>query len=180
MLRAFIILGTFIFALFLLPTFRLITQSQSINLTEKEVIYQLPYSGLLPDHPLYPLKQLRDTLLVITTRDNVKKAQLYLNLSNRMFSESLGLAQKGKEGRSLEHMQKAQEEFFHIMPAIQNVKKQGGAYPDDFVDELYLSNAKHREVMTEMMKKTTNTNIQEVEYMLKRNDEAKQLIDTLP
>ncbi len=180
MWRALAVIGTCVFALFLLPSFRLITQSQSINLTDKEVAYQLPYSGLLPDHPLYPLKKLRDFLLVSTTRDNVKKAQLHLNLSNRMFSESLGLAQKAKDGAALDHMRKAQEEFFRVMPAIQDAKKQGGAYPNDFIDELYLSNAKHREVIAEVLKKTTSTNVQEVENMLKRNEEAKQLISTLP
>ena len=37
--------------------------------TPTPVDYNLPYPGILPDHPLYPLQKIRDWLLVTFTRD---------------------------------------------------------------------------------------------------------------
>ena len=63
-----------------------LTQSESLRLDQPEVIYPLPYPGLLTDNPLYPLKEWRDSILIFTTRDNVKKAQLYLSSFHLFFS----------------------------------------------------------------------------------------------
>ncbi|PJE63438.1 hypothetical protein COU89_03365 [Candidatus Roizmanbacteria bacterium CG10_big_fil_rev_8_21_14_0_10_45_7] len=43
----------------------------------------LPFPGMLPDHPLYPLKQARDNFMLLTTRAPLNKAQLYLHLADK-------------------------------------------------------------------------------------------------
>ncbi|MCR4326787.1 MAG: hypothetical protein NUV52_03980 [Candidatus Roizmanbacteria bacterium] len=43
----------------------------------------LPFPGMLPNHPLYPLKQARDNFMLLTTRAPLNKAQLYLHLADK-------------------------------------------------------------------------------------------------
>src|SRR3989338_5370865 len=45
--------------------------------------YTLPYPGLLPDHPLYNLKALRDKILLWFTKDEVKLVELNPLISHK-------------------------------------------------------------------------------------------------
>jgi len=54
----------------LTPAIYSASEPTSITIENKEIPYELPNPGLLPDHPLYFFKTLRDTILIITTRDN--------------------------------------------------------------------------------------------------------------
>ena len=101
------------FSIFLFPAFYSITQSQSLDIEKQEVIYELPYPGLLPDHPLYFIKSMRDKFLIFTTRDNQKKARLYLHLSDKHMSASLALVEKGKELLAVGELQKG--EYCHAL-----------------------------------------------------------------
>jgi len=49
---------------------------------------KLPFPGMLPDNKLYPLKAFRDKLLVYTTRDAIKKAQLLQHLSDKRIASA--------------------------------------------------------------------------------------------
>ncbi len=179
MKQVLIIIITFISALFFIPSIHNITRSQSINIEEKEVIYQLPYPGLLPDHPLYIVKIMRDNILVFTTRDNFKKANLYLHLSDKNMSSALELANKGTEQLAIDQLIQAEDRFLRIPPLLKDIKEQGGSYSNDFMIELYQSNAKHRQVITDVMEKTTQAEIDTLQSLLQKNEDAKQALDNL-
>lgn len=174
-----IIVLAFLSALFFVPSIYNITQSQSINIEEKEVLYQLPYPGLLPDHPLYLVKVIRDNILLFTTRDNYKKANLYLHLSDKHMAASIELANKGTEQLAIKEMMKAEDKFLRIPELLKEVKEQGGSYPSDFMLELYQSNAKHKQVITDVMEKTTQAEIDTLQSLLKKNEEAKTAVEEL-
>lgn len=179
-MKQFVIIAfTFLSAFFIIPSINNVTQSQSINIEEKEVIYQLPYPGLLPDHPLYLVKVLRDNILLFTTRDNYKKANVYLHLSDKHMSASLELANKGTEQLAIKELGKGEDRFLHIPDLLKEIKDQGGSYPNDFMIELYQSNAKHKQVITDVMEKTTQTEIDTLQSLLKKNEEAKAKLDKL-
>ena len=57
-------------------------QPVSLNIDNK-ANYELPFPGLLPDHPLYLLKAGRDRALIFVTRDYDSKARLQLELSDK-------------------------------------------------------------------------------------------------
>ena len=63
-----------------------------VKAPQEKVIYNLPYPGLLPDSPLYITKIARDRITDFLTRDNLKKAELYLLYSDKRASMSLVLA----------------------------------------------------------------------------------------
>ncbi len=168
-----------LFSFFLLPNIALITQSQSLDIEEPSVIYSLPYPGILTDHPLYFVKEFRDTVLVFTTRDNIKKAQLYLHLSDKKMSIALQLAQKGKEDLSKRELMKAEDYFLKITPLLKEAKEQGNESSDDFIIKLEQSNAKHKEVIAQVMKELNEAEIETFKTILDKNNQAQREIEQL-
>ncbi len=144
---------------------------------ERKVIYPLPYPGLLPDNPLYFLKSVRDSMFVFTTRDAVKKAQLYLLLSDKHTSAALLLAEKGKEELAIKELQKSEHFFEQIPPLLKSAKKQGSTPPsNDLMTKLYQSNMKRGEIITEVMKKTTQGNITTLKSIFEANKKMKKTL----
>lgn len=168
-----------IFSFFLLPQIALITQSQSLHIDEKEVIYPLPYPGILTDHPLYFIKQMRDGILVFTTRDNVKKSQLYLHLSDKHMAIALQLAQKGRGDLAKEELIKAEDYFLEIPPLLKEAQQQGASSTDDFMSKLLQSNAKHKEVITEVMKEVSDAEIETFKTIIDKNNQVQKEIQKL-
>jgi len=120
--------------------------SQVSNLTSEKVIYELPYPGILPDSPLYPVKIIRDRILEFATRDNIKKAELYLLFSDKRIAMAFALAKKGKSSLAITTLSKAEKYFLKIPSLLVNSKKQGVSPSSEFVQKLKLSNAKHKEI----------------------------------
>src|SRR3989344_2373320 len=151
----------------------------SLRLDQPEVIYPLPYPGLLTDHPLYSLKEWRDRILIFTTRDNVKKAQLYLHLSDKRMATALQLAEKGKEQLSKRELTNAENYFLKIPSLLIDAKKQGSGLSEDFVTKLRQSNAKHKEVITDVMKDLNQAEIKSFQTILEMNAQASKEIEQL-
>ena len=69
--------------------------------------YSLPYPGMLPDHPLYFLKMVRDRVQLWMTRDALKRAELLLLYADKRIAAALALAEKGKSGLAVSTATKA-------------------------------------------------------------------------
>lgn len=61
--------------------------------------YIFPYPGILPDHPLYSLKVLRDKIYDFFIKDPVKKAEFKLLMADKRMN--MGLMLNEKENNSL-------------------------------------------------------------------------------
>jgi hypothetical protein len=96
---------------------------------ENKVAYQLPYPGILPDHPLYFLKALRDRLHLFFNRSLQKKAEIYLLYSDKRAASAQILLEKGKEKMALDTLAKGEKYFFEIPFLIEQAKKQGQSFP---------------------------------------------------
>lgn len=93
MKKVFLTLFTTLF-IFLVPLFIYMMEYTPVNATQEKVVYNLPYPGILPDNPLYFIKAIRDQFLILGTRDNIKKAQLYLLYSDKRFAMAISLVKK--------------------------------------------------------------------------------------
>jgi hypothetical protein len=60
-----------------------VIQNSEKSTEVKQIEYALPYPGMLPDHPLYFLKNLRDHIMDFIIRDHIKKAEFNLLLSDK-------------------------------------------------------------------------------------------------
>lgn len=157
-----------------------LSYSQTTNNDDQKVKYNLPYPGVLPDNPLFFFKSSRDMVLEIMTRDNVKKANLYLLLSDKQASMALSLEKKGREKLAVQTMAKAEASFLKLVKALQLAKKQGSPSEGAFIQTVKLSNDKHREVIEILRKELPQDNsLDAVQEILKTNEKVKKELSTL-
>lgn len=152
-------------------TVHLSTYSQSPEPAPEKILYQLPYPGLLPDHPLYFIKDIRDQILDFATREPLKKAELYLHLSDKKVAMSLALARKGKYARSREIYRSAEDMFSQIPKILTQSKDQGVSPTSAFTTKLKLSNTKHREIGEILLKEVPQGEIEKVNTIIKQNQD---------
>ncbi len=151
-------LSRFIIVLFIivmLPAvgyFVMESSGQTVDTQDERVVYNLPYPGILSDNPLYLVKIVRDRITEFLTREALKKAQLYLLYSDKRIAMAISLAHKGKTRQAVDAASKAEKYFLKIPPILKDAKKQGNSSPSSFVETLKLSNAKHKEVIAELLK----------------------------
>lgn len=151
-----------------------------VKTPQEKVIYTLPYPGLLPDSPLYITKIIRDRINDFLTRDNLKKAELYLLNSDKRISMSLVLASKGKNQLAIDTFIKGEKYFLKIPSLLRAAKKQGGQAPSSFVETLKLSNAKHKELIEELIKNLPQGLDQSLTQLSNLNQQVKSEIESLP
>ena len=151
-----------------------------VKTPQQKVIYNLPYPGLLPDSPLYITKIIRDRITDFLTRDNLKKAELYLLYSDKRTSMSLVLASKGKSQLAIDTFAKGEKYFLKIPELLRSAKKQGTQAPSSFVETLKLSNAKHKELIEELIKTLPQGLNQSLMLLTDLNQQVKTEIESLP
>jgi hypothetical protein len=151
-----------------------------IKTPQEKVIYNLPYPGLLPDSPLYITKVLRDRITDFLTRDNLKKAELYLLYSDKRVSMSLVLASKGKSQLAIDTFIKGEKYFLKIPGLLILAKKQGAQAPSSFVQTLKLSNAKHKELIEELIKTLPQGLNESLTQLSDLNQQIRREIESLP
>lgn len=135
----------------IIPFFYIYNYSQQITTTsDKKVVYQLPYPGILPDNPLYFLKVTRDRIQAFLIRDNLKKAQLYLLYSDKRLAMAEALEKKGKVSLALSTLSKGEKYFLKIPQLLKQAKEQGTSPSAELVDRIKTSNQKHKEVIGEI------------------------------
>lgn len=156
-----------------LPVFYLISNSQSITLPEKEeVVYDLPYPGMLPDNPLHIFKDMRDGIFEFFTRDNLKKAELLLLYSDKRVRAAELLVGKGKSALAAETLLEAEKNSLKIPPLLAETKKQGATAPGTFLLKLKQSNVKHRQVIEKLLQQSPQGEQDRFDEIVKINKEV--------
>lgn len=123
--------------------------------TYKNVDYTLPYPGLLPDNPLYPLKAFRDKVISMFISDPLKKAKFDLLQSDKRINASLYLynQQHDKEDVIMNTISKGENYFEDGIAQIRQAKVQGEDSRD--IVRLYSkASQKHIEILRLMESKT--------------------------
>lgn len=114
--------------------------------TETVIDYPLVYPGeVLPGHPLWGLKALRDRLWLVATTDNTKKAELLLLLADKRLSAAQRLMEMGDNTNALLSLVKAE----HYLKAAndQRLKSPEVKSNESLLERLAHSSLKHREVL---------------------------------
>ena len=176
----FVLLFLFLIILPAMAYFVMESSGAPVATPQEKVVYNLPYPGILSDHPLYFMKITRDRLMEFLTRDNVKKAQLYLLYSDKRVAMAMSLAKKGKSQQAISAFSKGEKYFLKIPDILRVVKEQGGQPPSGFVETLKVSNAKHAELIGELMKTLPEGNQEYLAALLNLNLEIKKALETLP
>jgi len=70
--------------------------NQVLAIESETVDYYLPYPGILPDHFLYPVKVIRDKILLFLTTDPMRRAERLLHFADKRIEAARLLAESGK------------------------------------------------------------------------------------
>lgn len=118
----------------------------AIKVSDSENEYSLAYPGVLPDHPLYFLKMIRDRIQLLVTRDPLKRAELMLHYADKRIAASLVLAEKGKSGLAVSTAAKAEK---YLEQVVGEVEKADSDNKDtsSFYEKLVQASNKHKKVL---------------------------------
>lgn len=147
-----------------------------ISLESKEIEYELPYTGILPDHPLYMLKQARDKVWLFIAREPIKKAELLLHISDKKAAMASLLSQKGAWSKSVEIMLESENDFHMVFEYAARSEEIGAAPTEDFIQKMKLSNQKHRQIIEDLLASTPDGERKVLEEVLKQNEENKKAL----
>ncbi|MBI3380181.1 hypothetical protein HY029_05490 [Candidatus Gottesmanbacteria bacterium] len=114
------------------------------------VEYGLPYPGILPDHPLYIFKVLRDKILIFFTRDPIRKVNLDLLFADKRLAMSQLLWEKENSDLSISTIIKAEKYLLSVSVGLSSLKKQNNL-PPGLSDKAELATKKHEEVITKLI-----------------------------
>jgi hypothetical protein len=121
----------------------LLTQTSSEQNTEP-VEYVLPYPGILPDHPLYLFKTIRDAMLEFFINTPAKKTELYLLQSDKHLSMTLILVNEKKYDIARTTLEKSSDYFQKALTQLGNASRGTSGH---LVSQMKLSAAKHIQVL---------------------------------
>ena len=127
----------------------------SLSSLVQKVEYALPYPGILPDHPLYFLKRLRDTILERLISDPIRKAEFYILQSDKRLQMGVMLTTAGKGSLAETTVSKAEKYMEQALTNLSSYRKSGGIIPPYIIEKLEKATAKHREVITDLIGKAS-------------------------
>lgn len=117
------------------------------------VNYTLPYPGILPDHPLYPVKALRDRILEFLIRDPQRKADFYLLMADKRLNMGVALTEKGKYELAESTISKGEKYFLKGAFLLESEKKATSkSTTSGQVEEYKTASIKHAEVIRHLQK----------------------------
>lgn len=113
--------------------------------------YAFPYpGGVLPDHPLWPLKVVRDRLWLAITLSPTRKAELLLLFADKRIVSSKILFEKDKAELAFSTLTKA-EKYLERAALKEKENRGKGMDTKDFLEKLAKASLKHRQVVREIL-----------------------------
>lgn len=113
--------------------------------------YKLPYPGrVLPDHPLWPIKVLRDRLWLFVSPSVEKKAELNLLFADKRMVSAKMLFEREKAELAFSTATKA-EKYLEKSFEMERKAKERGVDTSEFLQRYAKAALKHRELIEEMM-----------------------------
>ncbi len=130
------------------------TDSAAMASAPAQIHYDLPYPGILPDHPLYFLKVMRDRLVGFLISDPVKKAEFNLLQSDKKLFAARMLFEDDKDELALETLSKSNN-YMHNAISAANRAEEAGRDPSSVVQKIKTSIAKHKQAIEEVINTDT-------------------------
>lgn len=117
-----------------------------------KVDYYLPYPGILPDHPLYWLKMIRDRIMLWLTQEPQQRFQRILLYADKRIGAAQVLIEGGKVDLGVSTATKAEKYLEQSIQQYRKLKQVGKAAPET-EDQLKRALLKHEEVLKAVLEK---------------------------
>lgn len=134
--------------------------------TQPQVMYYLPYPGVLPDSPLYRLKVARDWVQLWLTFDPLQKAQRELLYADKRINAARALIEGGKLELGVSTATKAEKYLEQAVDATVR-QQQSGKDVKSLLLTLAKAAVKHEEVLQQLLPRTSSADSQSLEGALK-------------
>ena len=113
--------------------------------------YSLPEGGKIePDNLLWPLKALRDKILLVVTINPAKKADLYLMMSDKRLVYAKSLLERRKPDLAVSVLTKG-EKYLELAHAEERIARQKGMNTNSYLNRFAIAALKHREVIDDLI-----------------------------
>ncbi|OGG04141.1 hypothetical protein A2Z33_03190 [Candidatus Gottesmanbacteria bacterium RBG_16_52_11] len=119
--------------------------------------YPLPYPGILPDHPLYFLKQLRDFILEHAVSDPDKRVEFHILQSDKNLVMAMEMADLGKWQYAERAAAAAASHRNKAYLWLVSQRSAGQPAPPYLIDRLVRSVAKHLEILSGLLRAQANS-----------------------
>lgn len=117
-------------------------------------LYILPYPGILPDHPLYFLKKIRDSVIEMLIADQVRKSEFYLLQADKHLNAGIFLYEKDKKDLAGATIALSSDFLKRSINGLITLKTGGREIPTSVIDKLEQATGKHIEVISELAVKS--------------------------
>lgn len=127
------------------------TISPIITIENKEINYDLPYPGLLPDSPLYVLKAIRDNIVSFFISDPAKKADYDVQQADKRMNASIYLSYEKPTNDPLisSTISKAINYFDQAVVQTKQAMQQGED-TQDFIHHMDTASQKYHQVILQL------------------------------
>jgi len=112
--------------------------------------YYLPYPGILPDHPFYWAKMIRDRLKLWSTSDPLSKANLMLLYADKRIGAAQALASGNKLPLAQSTANKAEIYLSRVAATLSSLDISDQAVKQAW-ETLYLSSNKHKQILENIL-----------------------------
>ncbi len=112
----------------------------------------LPDPGILPDHPLYFLKNWGESIGTFFTFGDINEAERYLFLAERRIAEAKSLIDKGKPEITERALERHREQLNRAIGKAEEAK-QKGINADDILAKISQATLRHQAVLIEIYEK---------------------------
>lgn len=149
-LKKYIIFSFIAIFIFLLQNNSVSAQTSSSD--SGTISYDLAFPGILPDHPFYKLKVLRDKISILLINDTKKRIDFYLLQADKGLLATAMLVDKNKIDLASKTALKGE----HNMTLVTYELKKFLQKPNDEIfKKLITASQKHHEVLTSLIKRVS-------------------------
>ncbi len=114
------------------------------------VAYTLPFPGILPDHPLYFLKSLRDTILFLLIKNPVRRVEFHILQADKSLSSASMLFDKGDKTRGIQMTTKSVQQLVSGKNELFRIRPEENLQLNSLKDKFEKSALKHQEMIQDL------------------------------
>lgn len=122
--------------------------------TPAPIEYALPYPGILPDNPLYVLKNVRDRIIELLISDPVNKTEFYILQADKKLNMAVTLVSLGKNSAAETMLSESETARAQAVDGLAKMEAAGKQVPGYVIEKLTLSLRKHEEVLAGLRRPT--------------------------
>lgn len=116
-----------------------------------KIDYALPYPGILPDHPLYFMKRVRDAILEVLIMEPIRKSEFYILQGDKRLEMGIMLVEQKKFALAETTVSKAEKYMEKAVLGLMTYKTSGGVIAPYVIEHVQKALAKHMEVLQELL-----------------------------